>query len=213
MRAHIIRTQQSGFTLLELLVVLSILVAVASIGIAVYPSVDDTQRENLARVEISELAQGIKTFHQDTGFWPGAVDLDEDGDFDEHNAPFDWTILINDTYYNWNVESKTGWRGPYLSRPLDNVELRDGASILLNGFNSGITGDVGPSKIGLQDPFNTPYLLLLINNRSVIVSAGINRLFDELGGNGLSNVYLDEMSFYQNLCENNFTSDDLVVCL
>lgn len=205
-------TAQQGFSLLELLVVISILVALAGIGISLYDGIDQTERENLTEVEIAELAQAIRQFNADTGFWPGLIDLDGDGDFDEHSIAFDWSILTDVQYYNWDTIAQRGWRGPYLSEPLNTSTITNGLAIALSGLNSGATGDFGPSNTTLLDPFSNAYLLLTLNNRSVIVSAGINGSYDEFGGLGLSAVAADEADFYNNLCSGNFTTDDIVAC-
>lgn len=66
------KTHQSGFTLLELLVVVSILAAVSGIGFFALRS--DTLNEkyaDLAKVEMLAIAKAVKRFKLDTGYYPG----------------------------------------------------------------------------------------------------------------------------------------------
>lgn len=73
--------RQSGLSLLELLVTLSILVALASIGSAFYfPAIDDTAQE-VAQAEMVEIIKAIKRFKKDTGYYPrqGPFALSGDG--------------------------------------------------------------------------------------------------------------------------------------
>ena len=64
--------QQQGFTLLELLVVVSILAAVSGIGFFAL-SGDTLKQKNidLAKVEMQNIATAVKKFKQDTGYFPG----------------------------------------------------------------------------------------------------------------------------------------------
>lgn len=212
----------AGFSLLELLVVVSILVAIAGVGVMHYGNVDEEKRIQLTRVGLAELAQAVKQFHTDTGLWPGFSDLDGDS-LNDHRDPFDWSILTDTASYggHWDAISNRGWRGPYLNRLLDRgeydpasnsysgVTIVNGASIAISGLDSGNTGDHGPIDSALIDPLGGPYVLLALNNRSVVVSRGKNAIFDELGTDG---GYGDEASLYAALCTPGYSSDDLVAC-
>ena len=65
-----------GFTLLELLLVVSILAATSSIGISLYynsdgDDVDTRARVHLAQAEMLNIAKAVRQFKQDTGYYPG----------------------------------------------------------------------------------------------------------------------------------------------
>jgi prepilin-type N-terminal cleavage/methylation domain-containing protein len=65
-----------GFTLIELLVVVSILAASSVIAVNLYystdgGSVDSRVQRQLAQVEMMNIANAIRRFKQDTGFYPG----------------------------------------------------------------------------------------------------------------------------------------------
>jgi prepilin-type N-terminal cleavage/methylation domain-containing protein len=70
-----------GFTLLELLVVVSILSAVAFIASGAFRGVSEQANDALVRVEMQEIAKAIRQFKQDTGYYPktGPFALSVDG--------------------------------------------------------------------------------------------------------------------------------------
>lgn len=55
----------------EMLVVVSIIAAVASLGWAAYAGLERSEADGLARVQLDQLAQALRAFHVDTGHWPG----------------------------------------------------------------------------------------------------------------------------------------------
>ncbi len=66
------KARQSGFSLIELLMVVSILAAVSGIGFFALSS--DTLEEKyvtLAKVEMQTIAKAVKQFKRDTGYYPG----------------------------------------------------------------------------------------------------------------------------------------------
>ena len=63
--------QAGGFTLLELLVVVGILAAISTIGVAAYTNVLQDSDERLVRAEMQEIAKAIRQFKADTGYYPG----------------------------------------------------------------------------------------------------------------------------------------------
>jgi len=153
---------QAGFTLLELLVVLSVLAAVAGIGVLALGGVTQDTRAELVRAEMNQIANAIRRFRADTGYWPkeGVFDDDNADDYehpanfaqlkvqpnrDEGTPPADEPILPHD------LASDNGWNGPYL-RELDAVTVTVGANLQPDG-----TGDptVGTAQAvnGVGDPF------------------------------------------------------------
>lgn len=200
--------------------VLALLVAIAGVGVMNYGNIDEDRREELTRIELSELAKAVIQFHDDTGLWPGNTDLNGDS-VNDHFDPFDWSVLTDENAFagGWDAVSRRGWRGPYINRVLDRgervggvytgVTILGGATLAVTGLDSGNTGDHGPIFTALIDPLGGPYVLLAVNGRSVIVSRGRNGVFDELGPAG---GYGDEASLYVALCTPTYTSDDLVVC-
>lgn len=70
MLKKIILTQQKGFSLIELLVTISILAAVAGIGTSIYLPSINTASTKVAKAEIVEIIKAIKQFKKDTGYYP-----------------------------------------------------------------------------------------------------------------------------------------------
>lgn len=60
-----------GFTLIELLIVCALLAAVSMLTWGSYLGVDRETEDELARVELLQLADALRRFHADTGYWPG----------------------------------------------------------------------------------------------------------------------------------------------
>jgi prepilin-type N-terminal cleavage/methylation domain-containing protein len=63
--------QDSGFTLIELMLVCLVLAAVSYVAWGAYIGVDRRAEDQLARPELLKLATALQRFHQDTGYWPG----------------------------------------------------------------------------------------------------------------------------------------------
>lgn len=61
-----------GFTLVELLVVCSILAALSYVAWGAYAGAQDSAADEIARAEMLRLADGLKRFKADTGYYPGA---------------------------------------------------------------------------------------------------------------------------------------------
>ncbi len=76
-----VRADEGGFTLIELLVTVSILAAVAFVTAGNYIGVSEHANDQLVRTEMQEIAQAIRQFRQDTGYYPktGPFALVDDG--------------------------------------------------------------------------------------------------------------------------------------
>lgn len=61
----------AGFSLLELMVVVAILAATAFIATGSYLGVSEHANDQLVRSEMQEIAEAIRRFKQDTGYYPG----------------------------------------------------------------------------------------------------------------------------------------------
>ncbi|WP_169737374.1 type II secretion system protein [Desulfobulbus elongatus] len=61
---------RQGFTLLELLVVLAILAAMAFIATGTFRGANERAEESLVRAEMQEIVKALRQFRQDTGYFP-----------------------------------------------------------------------------------------------------------------------------------------------
>lgn len=164
---------KSGFTLLELLIVVAILAAVAGGVILALGGVQDDAALNLSRGEMLEIKKAILRFRQDTGFLPkqgpfdlappdgtGAVPLPAQGEA-WFRSPANLVQLYENPFPTtsthplkaWNPDTGRGWRGPYLTRQGEGlVDLGNG----LNGDGTGspTTGTALLSEMpGVADPY------------------------------------------------------------
>lgn len=60
----------SGFSLIELLVVVSILVSLVGLTVGFYYSAGEAAEEQVARAQMAELAKALRAFRADTGYFP-----------------------------------------------------------------------------------------------------------------------------------------------
>lgn len=196
---------ESGFTLLELLVVLGILAITASTSILAYEGVQEQGRYDVARFEMGEIRKALLQFRRDSGSnaFPGhgqyhCINSASTAQLNpaltniptpnlswcQSEANF-WMLFIEPgTTLAWNVDTKKGWNGPYLQRKSDGIDYNSESNLL-----------------GINSPYQTPYLLKDLNtpDEARIVSLGEDGLD---GGENLANA-----------CEPHANSDDYVVCL
>lgn len=125
---------EAGFTLLELLVVVALLATVAFIATGTYGKVNDEAAVQLVYVEMAEIAQAVKRFKADTGYYPGQGPFQYSGvgagEIESSNLPssVDAAWLADDSNFyllitpvsplpskDFDPSTGLGWRGPYLT--------------------------------------------------------------------------------------------------
>jgi prepilin-type N-terminal cleavage/methylation domain-containing protein len=62
---------QRGLTLGEMLVVIAIVAALASVAWGRYATLARSEADRLVRVQLDQITQALRAFHADTGHWPG----------------------------------------------------------------------------------------------------------------------------------------------
>ena len=157
---------QQGLTLLEMLVVVVILAAVAFVAGGAFSGVREHANDQLVRTEMQEIAKAIRQFRQDTGYYPktGPFDLPA-GNPAQFYSPANFSQLLSRTsplpvahqLAAWNPETGRGWRGPYLQGFAEGfVDIRDDIN---NGTATGndagnpLSGSNIPDVPGIADPF------------------------------------------------------------
>lgn len=152
-RSH--NSAQSGFTLIEMLVVLSIMAVVAGVGVQALNGVTNSVEDDLAHAEMNTIASAIQRFHEDTGYWPkqGPFASDTNLTFDHpaRLAQLRVQPVDNDgDILAFDIASGTGWHGPYI-RELDAATVSVGP--MADGSGSPTTG-AAVYVSGLGDPFS-----------------------------------------------------------
>ena len=104
-----------GFTLIELLVVVSILAALAGITSVAMDGYYEDSQEQITRVEMQRIANAIRRFKADTGYWPKTESTPYT--YDEYEDPANFSFLFSQTKTSipdWTPEYAIGWHGPYI---------------------------------------------------------------------------------------------------
>lgn len=143
-----------GFTLLELLVVVSILAAVAFTSAFHMRNATEVAGDSLVRVEMQQIAQAIRRFKQDTGYYPTtgpfALDIVVGGEVDP-DALDVWSApsgLAEEWFYSpanlYQLVSSVS--------PLDPDDSQDGDEHVLAYWNPETgRGWRGPYMVGYED--------------------------------------------------------------
>ncbi len=161
---------QSGFTLLELLVVIALLALVAGAVIVGYSGVQDQGQGDHTRFEMAEIRNALLQFRRDSG----SRDFPRQGVYDcttipsanfppEAGAtsaeqiawcqsPANFWMLFEDPLGNgWNADTKRGWNGPYLQRKSGYVDVGDNLSP--DGTGSPFTGTLVEKVWGIASTY------------------------------------------------------------
>ena len=103
-RSNPSRTKRSGFTLLELLLVLVILVVIAGFGIQAFSGVREKAKIQQAKVELGMLSQSLKRYEMLMNGLPSALDALSNK---PSEADVDWVKMLDKPI------SKDPWGSPY----------------------------------------------------------------------------------------------------
>ncbi len=107
------RKKTRGFTLIELLVVVSVLAAIAGMTSVALDGYQQDAEEKLTRVEMQRIANAIRRFKEDTGYWPkkesAALEYKS-----SDAANFSFLFNMPSGMNKWDIEYAIGWHGPYI---------------------------------------------------------------------------------------------------
>jgi prepilin-type N-terminal cleavage/methylation domain-containing protein len=105
---------KNGMTLLELLVVISLMVLLGGSAVATFDQLEISQSERITTVEQQHLAKSLLALQRDTGINPRRfVDEPQDAG-DPERIVLNHLIDQPTSVADWNHRSRLGWRGPYI---------------------------------------------------------------------------------------------------
>ncbi len=161
-----------GFTLLELLVVVSILATMAGIGVRAIGGYIERAREDLVNTEMKNIGEAIVKFNSDTGYFPGEGLFASKNETNVDKSDFSFLFYPpvresaagqkkGEEILPWDMDEKRGWNGPYLT--LDSIdymrtegcekgEFKDDIRVFPVNANN---REESNSIIALEDPFKS----------------------------------------------------------
>lgn len=124
--------RNSGFTLLELLLVMAILVVLAGLSTVAVINLQRGAYQKTALVEIETMEKACKMYKLNAGSYPATLD---------------------DLYTNPTGMSRAQWGGPYLDKPISNDPWQSPYSYTKDELNDRVTiTSPGPDKqTGTED--------------------------------------------------------------
>jgi prepilin-type N-terminal cleavage/methylation domain-containing protein len=199
-------TSQLGFTLMELLTVISLMAIIATMAITSYDGTQEQGRYDVTKFEMNQIRKALIQFRQDSGSndFPmqgvyDCVDIDditkinpaidaqlptEAGTTDadkiawcQHPANF-WMLFENPLATDWNIDTKRGWNGPYLQR-------KDGYLTL--DSNTTNIADIATPVWAIADPY-------VENQQSTGVQWSVNTDSEILNKAALPYLFLVDLS-------------------
>lgn len=170
MSAHTYPTRRnSGFTLLELMIVTAVLASIAGSAILMVGQTEESVQGKLAITEACTVREALIQFKKDTGYLPkqgpfalvndgGSVPIPEEG-ADWFSSPANFIQLIENPLAGtthplatWNPDTKRGWRGPYLSTSSEGrVDI--GSALNTDGTGSPTLGTIIDDVMAIADPY------------------------------------------------------------
>ncbi|MEM1313102.1 MAG: prepilin-type N-terminal cleavage/methylation domain-containing protein [Pseudomonadota bacterium] len=163
---HTCRRTQSGYSLLELLVTLGIITAVAGVGVQVYNGLNEDVDDRLVLRELSEMASAVRRFRVDTGYWPKEgvfAGAEDDNLAHPANLAQLFTEPLNaddDPLFGYDPATGTGWNGPYIAEFVNvTVDIYNLDADAGDDDDPEIDPGVTPTPVivrGVGDPFDAP---------------------------------------------------------
>ena len=170
------RKLQSGFTLLELLMVVSILAIISVISASTFGGLEEKTQEQLAHTEMKIIINGIYRFKADTGYFPreGMFSTEDSDATDAEDIQSDFNFLFLSPTKSGDIISSRddlngiGWNGPYLTQ--------DSAQVLHVLTSSDCAADAislsGNRVFSIEDTFSSSREYTTADSCFVVFDAG-----------------------------------------
>lgn len=110
-KTHIKKSR--GFTLLELLAVITLLGILAVVAVISLDGVEDESTIKITKVEMSELRKALRQFKRDVGHFPDEIDLILNEE-DRVKLLVNCVMADDAGCVDWSVDTARGWHGPYV---------------------------------------------------------------------------------------------------
>ena len=137
---HSLHTRNAGFTIIELVVVMAIIVLLAGIAFPVVADRLDEAKNARAMAELDGMAKAFNTHKLDCNRWPTHSGRDRAIRTRRRNFRRHPSLFTNTGNYN-------GWNGPYVEK----------------GYSSGrrtfVAGSRSGKKVGFADPWDNYYTI------------------------------------------------------
>jgi prepilin-type N-terminal cleavage/methylation domain-containing protein len=144
-RGDVVRVRRFGFTILELLMVVSILAIGAGFVLFAEGNIRETASSSVTLAEMGAVKTALLRFRRDTGAFPVPANPADFSDLYEQGSQSAWRIDVG-----------RGWRGPYLTRRGEGlVDLGDDLANSGVGSPAVITGTAHTEVRSVADPFVT----------------------------------------------------------
>ncbi len=162
------KTSLTGFTLLELLVVIVIIMFLAGITIPIVSSIQTNAKKGVTSAQISQLDVAIKQFESDFGVFPpdsyttsdtiisiGGVSIPPDDDL---NTSSKCLIFFLGSKFTFTSPSFNDIYGPYIEFKRAQLDEVTGVNFTGTGTDITIEGVNGLTKVyQYKDPFGSQY--------------------------------------------------------
>jgi len=179
--------RQTGFTLLELLTVISLIAVLAGVALLSYDGVQDEGRDDVTRFEMVQIREALLQFRRDSGtnHFPGQgqYDCEELADRAIANRPVNWPatipavstsnkaawvswcshpanfwmLFVDPLGDGWSADRKRGWHGPYLQRRDPSGDVDSGYTP--DGAGRGNSGIPTSDLWQIKDAYDYAYLM------------------------------------------------------
>lgn len=140
--------QQTGFTMLELVVVVAILAIIASAAIMSFGNTASDAQEQTARFSMKQIAGAIEAYYEDNKNNPAALTPPS------RQSPADLAFLFNQTdasAADWSADYRQGWRGPYIKQA-QYMYVDIGEDLRADGSSDDVNSEPGDPTTGLELP-------------------------------------------------------------
>lgn len=156
--------KQAGFTLLELMIVVSIMAIIAGMSLMRYGNTLSDSEQRATDAEMEQLRQSvIHYFNDQNSYTNNTLNIQSPADIG----------FLTEFDYVWDADYHRGWRGPYINRSLTTViDIANSTKFQFDGTGEPDDEDEDNPLIPVTaklDPYGQPYLFFNLDPSSSLV--------------------------------------------